>query len=141
MSSKSEVLAKVINTNTYIGSKVLQLINEVTCEDSPTIPQSYKKGDVIRVRVNKDGSGKPRPSIVIKVTKEYLVSIPLTSAQDINTLCESTGSRFFKDCYFCNTYTITPIDRANESFLGVYESPKSLNNAIKELKLFIGRNI
>lgn len=141
MSSKSEVLAKVINTNTYIGSAVKMMINEVTCEDSPTVPNTLRKGDVIKVRINKDGTPKPRPSIVIKVTKNYVVTIPLTSAENENALCASYGSRFFKDCFFCNTYVIIQIDIAKEGFLGVYDSNKSLNNAIKELRIFISKNI
>lgn len=140
MSSKTEVLAQINPTTTYIGSKVKEFINLVTCENSPQVPKLYKRGDVIRVRVNTT-SDKTRPSIVIRVTKDYLVSIPLTSAEDVNTLCPSTGSRFFKDCYFCNTYVITPLHIADINFIGVYDSPKSLNNAIKQLRIFITKNI
>lgn len=141
MSSKTEVLEKIISTQSYLGSYVKSMINEIHCEERKQPPTSWKKGDVIQVRVNKDGSNKPRPSVVIKVYLDYLVSIPLTSADDINKLCDSTGSRFFKDSFFCNTYTITPIDKANEAFLGVYDNMKSLNNAIRELRLFINKNI
>ena len=139
MSSKAEVLAQINPTTTYIGTKVRDLISQVSCEDAPTNPTIYKKGDVIRVRVQKDGSSKPRPSCIIKVEKEYVVSIPLTSAEDVNMLCPNTGSRFFKEGYFCNTYVVTAIDKVE--FLGVYDSPKSLNNAIKELREFITKHI
>ena len=140
MSSKTDVLAQINPTTTYIGTKVKEFVNLVTCENSPQVPKLYKRGDVIRVRVNTT-SDKTRPSIVVRVTKEYLVSIPLTSAEDVNTLCPSTGSRFFKDCYFCNTYVITPLHIADINFIGVYNSPKSLNNAIKNLREFIIKNI
>ncbi len=140
MSSKADVLSKITSSSQYAGSYVKQLINEVTCEENTNNnPQFFKKGDVIRLRINQDGSSKPRPSIVIKVTKEFLVSIPLTSADDINTLCPSTGSRFFRDGNFCNTYVVTALEKAE--FIGVYDSPKSLNTAIKNLKEFIGNNI
>lgn len=139
MSSKTDILAQINPTTTYIGTKVRDLLNQVTCEDIPTSPTIYKKGDVIRVRVQKDGSSKPRPSCIIKAEKEYVVSIPLTSAEDVNMLCPNTGSRFFKEGYFCNTYVVTAIDKVE--FLGVYDSPKSLNNAIKELREFITKHI
>jgi hypothetical protein len=141
MSSKTDVLAKVTNSSQYLGSFVKQLINEIHCDENRQPPTIWKKGDVLKVNVQRDGTIKPRPSVVIRVKKEYLISIPLTSSDDVNFLCESTGSRFFKDSNFCNTYVVTPIEKANESFLGVYDSPKSLNNAIKELRKFINENI
>lgn len=140
MSSKADILEKINSNTSYIGTKVKEFVNSVTCENDPQIPSVYKKGDVIRVRINAT-SDKTRPSIIIKVAKEYVISIPLTSVEDINALCPSTGSRFFKDCFFCNTYVVTPTHIANINFLGVYDSPKALNNAIKELRMFINKNI
>ena len=140
MSSKTDILAQINPTTTYIGTKVKEFVNSVSCENSPQVPNLYKRGDVIKVRVNAT-SDKPRPSVVVRVTKDYLVSIPLTSVDDTNSLCESTGSRFFKDCYFCNTYVITPLHIADINFIEVYDSPKSLNNAIKQLRIFITKNI
>ncbi len=117
MSSKVDVLAKVNPTMSYIGTRVKELVNEVTCEDAPMQPSVLKKGDVIRVRIQADGTSKPRPSCVIKVCKDYVVSIPLTSCNDTNALCETSGSRFFKEGYFCNIYIVTPIERA--TFIGI----------------------
>lgn len=139
MSSKADVLAKVNPTTTYIGTRVKELVNEVTCEDAPIQPLILKKGDVIRVRIQADGSNKPRPAVIIKVCKDYVISIPLTSCSDTNALCETSGSRFFKEGYFCNIYIVTPIEKA--VFIGIYDNMKSLNNAIKELRLFIVKNI
>lgn len=142
MSSKAEVLAKVINTNTYIGSAVRGMINDITCEESPTVPKHLKKYDVIRVKVNMDGSGKPRPAVIISVKKDYVVAIPLTSAEgDVKVLCEYKGNRFFKDGFFCNSYVIVQTEIARQSFLGTFDDNKTLNNAIKELRLFINGNI
>ena len=140
MSSKTDILAQINPTTTYIGTKVKEFVNSVSCENSPQVPNLYKRGDVIKVRVNAT-SDKPRPSVVVRVTKDYLVSIPLTSVDDTNSLCESTGSRFFKDCYFCNIYVIILLYIADINFIGVYDSPKSLNNAIKQLRIFITKNI
>lgn len=140
MSSKAEVIAKIINTSTYIGTAVKTFINEVHCEERLQPPSIFKKGDVIRVRVN-NTSDKARPSVIIRVFAEYVISIPLSTCEDLNNLCESTGSRFLKEGWFCNIYLVSPISYANENFLGIYDNNKSLNNAIKELKLFINKNI
>lgn len=140
MSSKSEVIELIDSSKTYIGSKCKEFVGMVHCEERLHPPKKWKKGDVIRVRVNMSNE-KTRPSVVIKVCKEYLISIPLTSSEDVNTLCESVGSRFFKDSYFCNNYVLTPISYSDENFLGIYDNNKSLNLAIKKLKDFINQNI
>lgn len=135
MSSKAEVLAKVNPTTTYIGSQVKVFVNEVTCDNSIT-PTYLKKSDVITTY-----SGvKSRPATIIKVCKEYVIAIPLTTNKNVHALCESE-SRFFKKGWFCNQYVTVPIELAFESYIGVYDSPKLLNNAIKLLKDFINENI
>lgn len=136
MSSKAEVLAKISNSSTYAGSFVKQFVNEVTCENNTSVPDRIKKGDVITAYSGQ----KARPSIVIKVQKDYVISLPLTSSKNPNSLCES-DSRFFGKGWFCNTYAVTPIKYAFERFIGTYDNPKVLNNAIKELKLFFNKNI
>ena len=140
MSSKTDILA-TLTEGSYSQSQVRMLINSIHCDEIRQPPSVFRKGDMIKVNVQKDGTNKPRPSAIIKVTLEYVVSIPLTSSDDINALCESTGSRFFKDSFFCNSYVITPMDKAKESFLGVYNSDKSLNNAIVELRKWIVKNV
>ncbi len=131
MSSKAEVIAKVTPSSSYLGTYVRTLINEVTCEDA-FVPDTLKKGDVIKTY-----SGvKTRPCVVVGVYKDYVISIPLTSTESVHCMSES-DSRFFGKGWFCNSYVITPIELALESFIGVYDNNKLVNNAIKELKLFI----
>ena len=131
MSSKAEVIEKVSPTSTYIGTAVRKFINEVTCEDS-IAPTSLKKGDVI-----KTFSGvKSRPSVIIGVYKDYVISIPLTSTESVHCMSES-DSRFFGKGWFSNSFVITPTELALGFFIGVYDNNKLVNNAIKELKLFI----
>lgn len=136
MSSKAEVLSKINNSSTYAGSFVKQFVNEVTCENNTNIPDKLKRGDAITTY----SGAKARPSIIIKVTKDYVVSLPLTSSENPNSLCESE-SRFFGKGWFCNTYAVTPTKYAFERFIGIYDNSKCLNNAIKELRLFIVKNI
>lgn len=133
--TRQETIDYIIPTQTYIGTTVKKLINEMS---EGRIPQEYfKRGDIIKVFVP---SSKPRPSVIIKVTPDYVVSIPLTTDENVHCMMESK-SRFAREGCFTNAYVITPIDIAKENFLGVYDSPKLLNQAIKELRLFISKNI
>lgn len=140
MSSKAEILSTIDNTKTYIGTKVKEFVNAVHCEERSYPPLNFKKGDVIRVRVNHN-SEKTRPSVIIKVTESYVVSIPLTTCEDINVLCPHSKSRFFQQGFFCNSYVVSTIEYAKENFLGVFDNSSELNFAIKELKQFINKNI
>ena len=136
--TKQETIDYIIPTQSYVGSAIRKLITDIE-EDTTTrfCPEYFKKSDVIRICAPKN---KPRPSVIIKVTSEYVISIPLTTSESIHCLAESK-SRFFKDGCFTNSYEITPIEIARESFLGVYDNPKLLNAAIKELREFIKKNI
>ena len=136
MKTKTEIIESIDPTKNYQGSFLIARIKEVDCDNK--IPPKYlKKGDVIAI-----SSGvKIRPSVIIKVTKEYVVCIPLTSQSNcVNKMSESK-SRFFKDGYFCNTFEVVDIEVAKSQFIGVYDNMKLLNNAIKELRLFIVKNI
>ncbi len=136
MSSKQDALAKVIPQQTYIGSYVRQLITEIVVEKDTNKPNKLKKGDVITAY----SGAKSRPSIIIKVKEDYVISMSLTSSKNPNSLCES-DSRFFGKGFFCKSYEVTPLSQAFERFIGVYDNPKVLNNAIRELRLFINKNI
>ena len=135
MSNKLEVLKEIIPTQTYIGTAVRDFINKVTCENFA--PHTFRRGDVIRIT---QPLNKQRPSVIISVEKDYVISIPLTTSDSIHCLLESK-SRFFNSGCFCNSYVITPIEIAQANFLGVYDNPKLVNQAIKELKQFINLNI
>ena len=135
MSTKAEVMGKVNPTTNYTGSRVRQFLNEVTTEDALK-PNKLRRGDVI---ITPSGV-KKRPCVVIRVTKGIVIGIPLTSSENFHALCPSC-SRFFGDSWFANQYvTMTP-DFALNNFCGVYDNPRCLKNAIRELKEFTNRNI
>jgi len=115
MKAKSEVIASVDPTKTYLGSYVIARISEVECDDTFT-PSFLKKGDVILKTVG----GKRRPCVIIKVLAEMVVIIPLTSTENIHNLCESK-SRFFGEGWFSKTYDIEEIKWARMNFIGVYD--------------------
>lgn len=135
MKPKSEVIASVDPTKTYLGSYVIARINEVECDDT-FIPSYLKKGDVILKTVG----GKRRPCVIIKVLAEMVIILPLTSSENIHNLCESR-SRFFREGWFSNTYDVEEIKWAKMNFIGVYDNNKDLNNAIKQLRIFITKNV
>jgi len=135
MPTKQETIDNIVPTSNYLGSFVRKMVSEIS--EGRNVPTTYRKGDVFRVQ---GGNYKLRPAVCIKVTKNYLVVIPLTSTENEHCMAESK-SRFFKEGCFCNSYIILPVDVAKDSFMGVYDSPKVLNNAIKELREFIKKNI
>jgi len=136
--NKQETINSIVPTTQYLGSYVRKMITDIEQEpEAKNCPEFFKKGDVIRILAPKD---KPRPSVIIKVLPDFVISIPLTTDSNIYCLSESK-SRFFKDGCFTNHYEITPTDVAKVNFLGVYDNIKLLNEAIKQLRLFIVKNI
>lgn len=135
MKSKTEIIETIDPKKTYIGSYVIARINDVDTDDR-FIPTTLKKSDVIK---HQAGS-KIRPCVIIKVKTDKVICLLLTSTENIHYLCESK-SRFFGNTYFSNEYKVIEIERAKRNFIGVYDNHKYLNNAIKELKLFILKNI
>lgn len=136
MKSKSEIIATVDPKKTYIGSFVIERIREVDCDDSYP-PEFLRKGDVI---VTNYSGTKSRPSVIIKVLKDKVIAIPLTSNKNVHSLCEHS-SRFFSKGYFCNAYIVMDTEVAKSRFVGVYDNPKAVNRAIKELKEFVNINL
>jgi hypothetical protein len=92
-------------------------------------PRYFKKGDVIANGVG----AKKRPCVVIKVEKEFLYLLPLSSTEDELNLCES-HSRFFADGWFTRGVSVVSKDYAVDNFIGVYDNIKLLNKAIKLTK-------
>lgn len=135
MATKQETIDSIVPTSNYLGSFVRKMIEEI--HTPRHFPDSFRKGDVIRVNFPQN---KPRPSIVIKVMPDYVIAIPLTTDDNVHCMTESK-SRFFKEGCFCNSYVLIPNIIAQENFLGVYDNMKLLNQAIKELKQFINKNI
>lgn len=134
MPTKQETLDTINPQTTYLGSYVKKMINELTLENKAA-PEYLKKGDVIVIK-----GVKNRPATIIRVRKEYVIVIPMTSSENVHCLSESK-SRFFSEGCFCNSFEVVPIDLALSSFVGIYDNMKLLNNAIKELRNFISKNI
>lgn len=139
MATKQEVLDKVQDNLKYPGTQVKNIINQVTKIEQPYLTK-LKKGDVFSYAYGKDVNKKPRPAVIVKVLDEIVLAIPLSTNPGHMELCESK-SRFFRDCWFTKHLISCHIDVAKERFLGVYDNPKRLNRAIKELSIFINQNL
>lgn len=137
MKTKSEIIDRIDAKKTYIGSYVIERVQEVECDDT-YLPSQIKRGDVLIVR--NGAKQKARPSVVIKVFEDKCIVIPLTSTKNVHNLCESK-SRFFGEGWFSNVYDVVTISHAKQVFAGVYDNPRLVNVAIKELKKFIEINL
>ena len=154
MPSKEKVVIG-ITKNSYSKSEVQHLINSITHLESQQAeieqlktgwaerekefkkqraPKELRKGDVIVITT----SNKNRPAVVIKVLKELVVCIPLSTTQDSYNLAPSK-SRFFREGYFSNHIITIRKELALEYFAGVYDNSRLLNNAIKEMRLFLNK--
>lgn len=92
-------------------------------------PKHLKKGDIIKNGV----AFKVRPCVVIKVEKDIVYSIPLSTTENSNNLCE-TKSRFFENSYFSKSIVSNTIEVALKNYTGIYDNSKHLNKVIKQLK-------
>ncbi len=127
MASKESVLEGLKEKN-YSFSEIKHIIGMITCVENCS-PSVFKKGDVFIQRVGV----KKRPVVIIYSDEELVYGIPLSTTQDELNLCESK-SRFFGEGYFAKQLVSAPLDYVRHNFGGVYDSPKVLNTAIKELK-------
>ena len=136
---KRELMEKFNPTTTYVGSHIRLAVQQTDFKGlkSTTRPTSIRKGDVI---VSFEGV-KSRPSVVVNVLKDRTVLyIPLTSTENVHCLSESK-SRFFGEGCFCKAFSVCTEEFAIEHFVGVYDNNKLLNQAIKQLKEYLNKNL
>ena len=137
---KRDLTDKFTATATYVGSHVKKTIIDTdfkVLKQNSYPPEQIKKGDVI---VLPQGS-KNRPCVIAKVLKDRTcIYIPLTSTDNLHCLTPYK-SRFFKEGCFCKTIDICSEEKAIQSFVGVFDNMRALNQAVKELKSFININL
>lgn len=127
MASKISVL-EGLKEKGYSFLEVKHIIGTITCVESCS-PDIFRKGDVFIQSVGV----KKRPVVIIHVAEEVVYGIPLSTTQDELNLCESK-SRFFGEGYFSNQLVSASFEYVKHNFGGVYDNPKAVNIAIKELK-------
>lgn len=137
---KQELIGKFTTNTNYSGSHVRDVILKSdfkglkgTCQK----PSKIKKGDVFTSFEGK----KSRPCVVAKVLKNRTVLyIPLTSTENVHCMTPYK-SRFWGEGCFSSAFSVCTEELAIENFIGVFESTKDLNKAIKDIKEFINNNL
>lgn len=132
--NKNDLVQSFTNTKTYLGHEVINRINNTNFERIIKVPTEFKKYDVLVVQSGK----KKRPAVIVKVLKEFVITIPLTSSENIHSSVPYK-CRFLGEGYFCLNYEIIPIDLVKESFVNIFEDKKAVREAINQIKLFTNK--
>lgn len=133
MPNKEKVLESLTNKN-YSYAEVKHLINTISRESTQS---TLRKGDVIKLA----GSGpKCRPAVIIKVLKEYVLVMPMSTTKDSLTLI-AHNSRFFEAGYINKSVVTVPLHYAQNNFLGVLDQSTVVNKAVKMFKEYINKII
>lgn len=141
MPSKEQVLIG-ITKDRYSRAEVQHLINSITHIAADTKskedwenerkPRWIKMHDVF---TTKDSNEKYRPYVVVKVLEDTVVAMPLSTTEDSLSLCPSR-SRFLKDGFFSKQLITVQKGLAEKRWCGVYDNPKLVRKAIRELKKY-----
>lgn len=133
--TKKELIDSFQPTQTYLGSFIRSRVNEISNETrSVNCPVSFKKGDVY---VSYCGA-KKRPCVVVKILKDVVVGIPLTSGENIHSSVPY-NCRFFGEGYLGKTFDIASKEYVLENFTGIFEDKKAIKLAIENIKEFINK--
>ena len=115
---------------TYLGGEVTKRIQEAKFEAYK--PTKLRKGDVIVLPIG----AKTRPCVIIKVLKEVVVALPVTSSENSHNITPF-NSRFFGEGHFSNDIVTCNLDLAKDKFVGILDDKESLNIAINNFKKFV----
>lgn len=125
MSSTKDTIINSLNKDNYGKKEVIHLITHMSSRLH--CPDIIKKGDVYI-----STHFKPRPHVIIKVCKDKVYSIPLTTTNNEFVLCKC-NSRFFTESYFSNQLTMVKISYFKNNFIGIYDNTRHLNKVIIQL--------
>ena len=115
---------------TYVGGEITKRIQDAKFEGYK--PDKLRKGDVIVLPVGV----KTRPCTIIKVLKDIVVALPMTSSEN-NHNVTPYNSRFFGKGHFSNDMVTCNLDLAKDKFVGILDDKESLNIAISNFKKFV----
>lgn len=127
--SNGELALSFEPTKAYVGSEIRKRIWNTNTKFKPN---KIRKGDVISLYVG----SKSRPCVVVKVLKDKVVSLPMTSSENIHNIT-SFKSRFFGEGFISNDISTCDFDTALTNFAGVLDDRDSINIAINNLKKFV----
>lgn len=133
MPSKEQIILELKdNSNTQKNFKkaaVVDLINSISTGSKNKKPVRLHKGDVfIHITGN-----KARPCVAIKVKKDVVYAIPISSTVDCLNMNQGK-SRFFGESFFSKSIVGVKYEDAIKNFVGVYDDRKALKIAIETIK-------
>lgn len=142
--TKEGVLA-CLKGNNYSAAEVKRLIESIDVREKYARPLYLKIGDIYLNDgagggLNKAGFPKKRPCVIISVKDDIVHSIPLTTCDNGLALTKS-NYRFGKEGFFTKQIITANKEYALNNFAGVYDNPKRVRKAIKELKEYLNNEI
>ena len=133
--TKKELIDSFQPTQTYFGSFIRSQVNQIYSETrNVNCPVSFKKGDVY---VSYCGV-KSRPCVIVKVFKDFVVGIPLTSGENIHSSVPYK-CRFFGEGYLGKTIDIASKGYVQSYFVGVFEDKGAIKEALENIKEFVNK--
>ena len=133
--TKKELIDSFQPTQTYLGSFIRSQVNQISNEThSVNCPISFKVGDVYLSYCGV----KSRPCVVVKVFKDFVVGIPLTSGENIHSSVPYK-CRFFGEGFLGKTIDIASKEYVQTYFVGVFENSKAIKLAIENIKEFVNK--
>ena len=133
--TKKELIDSFQPTQTYLGSFIRSQVNQIYSETrNVNCPVSFKKGDVYLSYCGV----KSRPCVIVKVFKDFVVGIPLTSGENIHSSVPYK-CRFFGEGYLGKTIDIASKEYVQSYFVGVFEDKKAIKLAIENIKEFVNK--
>lgn len=133
--TKKELIDSFQPTQTYLGSFIRSQVNQISNETrNVNCPASFKKGDVYLSYCGV----KSRPCVVVKVFKDFVVGIPLTSGENIHSSV-SYKCRFLGEGFLGKTIDIASKEYVKTYFAGVFEDKRAIKEALENIKEFINK--
>ena len=132
--TKKEVLDSFQANQSYLGSFIKDKITSISAKGVSGTPISIKKGDVY---VSYCGA-KKRPCVVVKILKDVVVGIPLTSGENIHSSVPYK-CRFFGEGYLGKTIDIASKEYVQSYFVGVFEDKGAIKEALENIKEFVNK--
>ena len=130
--TKKELIDSFQPTQTYLGSFIRSQVNQIS--RNVNCPVSFKKGDVYLSYCGV----KSRPCVIVKVFKDFVVGIPLTSGENIHSSVPYK-CRFFEEGYLGKTIDIASKEYVQSYFVGVFEDKGAIKEALENIKEFVNK--
>lgn len=123
----------------YKGYEIHRLLDDLDTQDRSELnvkaPSRLKKGDMVLVL----NGAKQRPAVIVKVLKEEVILMTLTTQKDIYSLSPAKSRFLDRDSYFCKGFSTISIDLAKRIFIGPFDNPRLLNEAIRLNKEYLSQ--